>query len=344
MAVANKKIVLKSYVKGSPKETDMEVVATGTAPSKLPEGSAAGSILVKNIYLSCDPYMRGRMSRPCTYIDEFVLGEAMAGFGVSKVLDSSHPEFKAGDYVWGITGWEEYSLIKDPKIFFPIRHPDLPLSYYTGLLGMAGLTAYVGFYDLCSPKAGERVFVSAAAGAVGQLVGQFAKLMSCYVVGSAGSDEKVNLLKEKFGFDDAFNYKNEEDLNLTLKRLFPDGIDIYFDNVGGATLDAALLNMRLRGRVACCGMISQMNLAGAFDPLRNLITVIPRRVRVEGFMVFDHFHRYREFEDTVTGYVREGKIAYVEDVADGLESAPAALVGLFTGRNVGKQVVAVGTE
>ncbi|KAK3142184.1 hypothetical protein QOZ80_4BG0343360 [Eleusine coracana subsp. coracana] len=262
--VANKKIVLKNYVTGSPTEADMAVVATGTAPSKLPEGSAAGSILVNNLYLSCDPYMRGRMSRPCSYIDEFVLGEAMVGFGVSKVVDSSHPEFRAGDYVWGITGWEEYSLIDDPNkfFFFPIRHPDLPLSYYTGLLGMAGLTAYVGFYDFCSPKPGERVFVSAAAGAVGQLVGQFAKLMGCYVVGSAGSDEKVNLLREKFGFDDALNYKNEEDLNLALKRCFPDGTDIYFDNVGGATLDAALLNMRLRGRVAACGMISQMNLPG----------------------------------------------------------------------------------
>jgi NADPH-dependent curcumin reductase CurA len=207
---------------------------------------------------------------------------------------------------------------------------------------MTGLAAYVGFYDFCSPKAGDRVFVSAASGAVGQLVGQFAKIAGCYVVGSAGSDEKVTLPRDKLGFDDAFNYKKEQDLDLALKRCFADGIDIYFDNVGGATLDAALLNMRLRGRVAACGRIS--NDAEA-EPVRNLTSVlIPRRLRVEGFLVFDHFDRYAEFEDTVPGYIREGKIVYLEDVAEGLESAPAALVGLFAGRNVGKQVIAVHRE
>uniref|UniRef100_A0A0D9W6Q3 Enoyl reductase (ER) domain-containing protein n=1 Tax=Leersia perrieri TaxID=77586 RepID=A0A0D9W6Q3_9ORYZ len=344
MAATNKKIVLKNYVKGFPKESDMELVATGTAPSKVPEG-VAGVVLVKNLYLSCDPYMRGRMSNNGgSYVDSFVVGEPITGYGVCKVVDSSHPGFKAGDFVWGMTGWEEYSLIKDPsKALFTIRHPDLPLSYYTGLLGMAGFTAYVGFHEICAPKEGERVFVSAASGAVGQLVGQFAKQMGCYVVGSAGSDDKVRLLREKFGFDEAFNYKEEKDLDQALKRRFPDGIDVYFENVGGAMLDAVLLNMRVGGRVAACGMISQYNLDRP-DPVHNLVTIVMKRLRIQGFIVSDHYGKYREYEETAARYVKEGKIAYVEDVAEGLENAPAALIGLFSGRNVGKQVVVVARE
>ncbi|KAG8082534.1 hypothetical protein GUJ93_ZPchr0014g46801 [Zizania palustris] len=344
-AAANRRIVLRSHVTGFPKESDMGLVATGTAPSRVPEGTA-GAVLLKNLYLSCDPYMRGRMSKheEPSYVPDFVVGEAITGYGVGKVVDSSHPGFKAGDYVWGSTGWEDYSLIKDPsKALFVIRHPELPLSYYTGILGMAGFTAYVGFHEICAPKEGERVFVSAASGAVGQLVGQFAKLMGCYVVGSAGSDDKVKLLKEKFGFDDAFNYKKEKDLNVALKRCFPEGIDVYFENVGGAMLDVVLLNMRVRGRIAACGMISQYNL-DLPDPVHNLTAVIVKRLRIEGFVVSDHYGRYREYEETVARYVKEGKIAYVEDVAEGLENAPAALVGLFSGRNVGKQVVVVARE
>ncbi|EAY94706.1 hypothetical protein OsI_16484 [Oryza sativa Indica Group] len=345
MAATNKKIVLRNHVTGFPKESDMELVAaTGAAPSRVPEGTD-GAVLVKNLYLSCDPYMRGRMSsHDGSYVDAFVVGEAITGYGVGKVVDSSHPGFKAGDLVWGMTGWEEYSLIKDPiRALFAIRHPDLPLSYYTGLLGMAGFTAYVGFHEICAPREGERVYVSAASGAVGQLVGQFAKLMGCYVVGSAGSDDKVRLLREKFGFDDAFNYKKESDLSAALKRCFPEGIDIYFENVGGAMLDAVLLNMRVRGRVAACGMISQYNLEHP-DPVHNLTAIVTKRLRIEGFIVSDHYARYREYEEKAARYVKEGKIAYVEDVAEGLENAPAALIGLFSGRNVGKQVVVVARE
>ncbi|XP_006652471.1 2-alkenal reductase (NADP(+)-dependent)-like [Oryza brachyantha] len=345
MAATNRKIVLRNYVTGFPKESDMELVAAGgAAPSRVPEGTD-GAVLVKNLYLSCDPYMRGRMSKSdgSSYVHGFVVAEPITGYGVGKVVDSRHPGFKAGDYVWGMTGWEEYSLIKDPTGLFTIRHPELPLSYYTGLLGMAGLTAYYGFHEICAPKEGERVFVSAASGAVGQLVGQFAKLMGCYVVGSAGSDDKVTLLKEKFGFDEAFNYKKEKDLNLALKRCFPEGIDVYFENVGGAMLDAVLLNMRVRGRVAACGMISQYNLDRP-DPIHNLTAIITKRLRIEGFIVSDHYDKYREYEEKVARYVKEGKIAYVEDVTEGLENAPAALIGLFSGRNVGKQVVVVAKE
>ncbi|XP_020584610.1 2-alkenal reductase (NADP(+)-dependent)-like [Phalaenopsis equestris] len=341
--VANKKVVLKHYITGFPKESDMEVLTTGTVRLKVAEGSPA--VLVKNLYLSCDPYMRKRMSKheEPSFVSDFTPGEVLTGFGVAKVVDSNHPNFKEGDYVWGPTGWEEYSLITSPENLFKIKYTDVPPSYYTGLLGMPGFTAYIGFFEICKPKKGEYVFISAASGAVGQLVGQYAKLMGCYVVGSAGSDEKVSLLKNKFGFDDAFNYKQETDLNAALKRRFPDGIDIYFENVGGAMLDAVLLNMRIHGRIAACGMISQYNLEKP-EGVHNLMFVVSKRIRIEGFIVFDHYHKYSEFVEFTVPRVKDGRITYVEDVVEGLENAPAALVGLFYGLNVGKQLVAVAHE
>ncbi|KAJ0972976.1 hypothetical protein J5N97_020935 [Dioscorea zingiberensis] len=341
--VPNKKVVLKNYITGFPKETDMELVTSDTVRLKVPEGSTA--VIVKNLFLSCDPYMRSRMSKhdEPSYVPDFIPGSVITGFGVSKVVDSGHPDFSAGDLVWGLTGWEEYSLITNPESLFKIKYTDVPLSYYTGLLGMPGLTAYVGFYEICAPKTGEYVFVSAASGAVGQLVGQFAKLMGCYVVGSAGSDEKVNLLKNKFGFDEAFNYKKESDLNAALKRYFPEGIDIYFENVGGAMLDAVLRNMRIHGRIAACGMISQYNLEKP-EGVHNLMYTIMKRVRFEGFVVVDYYHKYNEFVEKIIPDIREGKITYVEDTAEGLENAPAALIGLFKGLNVGKQLVVVAHE
>ncbi|KAL0452851.1 UNVERIFIED_CONTAM: 2-alkenal reductase (NADP(+)-dependent) [Sesamum latifolium] len=340
--VSNKQIILRDYVKGFPKESDM-TLKTSIVKLKVPE-DCSDAILVKNLYLSCDPYMRSRMRKiEGSYVESFTLGSPIAGYGVARVIDSSLPDIKKGDLVWGITGWEEYSLIKDPVTLFKIQDTDLPLSYYTGLLGMPGMTAYAGFYEVCSPKKGETVYVSAASGAVGQLVGQFAKLMGCYVVGSAGSKNKVELLKNKFGFDDAFNYKEEQDLNAALKRYFPDGIDIYFENVGGKMLDAVLLNMKIHGRIAVCGMISQYNLEQP-EGVHNLFTVVTKRIRMEGFTVLDYYHLYQKFLDMVLPLIKEGKINYVEDIAEGLESAPGALVGLFYGRNVGKQVVVVSRE
>ncbi|TVU51433.1 hypothetical protein EJB05_02864, partial [Eragrostis curvula] len=316
----------------------MEVV-TGAAHLAVPPGSQA--VVVKNLYVSCDPYMRNRMTKheDPSYVPDFVL----VNFGVCKVVASGHPDFKIGDLLWGMTGWEEYTLIPNPESFFKINHPEMPLSYYTGVLGMPGLTADIGFFNVAKPKKGDYVFISAASGAVGQIVGQLAKLTGCYVVGSAGSDEKVNLLKTKFGFDEAFNYKKEKDLNAALKRYFPEGIDIYFENMGGAMLDAVLLNMHLRGRIPVCGMISQYNKEQP-EGTRNLFCLIAKRVRMEGFIVMDHFGEYRKFEEEMVGYLKEGKINYVEDVADGLEKAPAALIALFTGANVGKQLVAVSRE
>ncbi|KAG5242252.1 NADPH-dependent oxidoreductase alkenal reductase [Salix suchowensis] len=272
--VSNKQVVLKNYVSGFPKESDFEVTTT-TIKLKVPENSK-NAVLLRTLYLSCDPYLRGRMRyTPVTDPDpdfgSYTLGSPISGFAVAKVVDSGHPDFKKG---------------------------------------MPGITAYFGFYEICSPKKGERVY----------LVGQIAKLMGCYVVGSAGSKEKVELLKSKFGFDDAFNYK----------EYFPEGIDIYFENVGGKMLDAVLLNMRFRGRIAAC--------------IQNITTVVFKRIRLEGFVVMDYFDQYSKFLDFILPYIREGKIVYVEDIAEGLESGPAALIGLFSGRNIGKQVVKVTDE
>ncbi|KAG2239320.1 hypothetical protein Bca52824_090180 [Brassica carinata] len=346
MVMSNKQVIFRDYVTGFLSESDLLINST-TVNLKVPAGSMTA--LVKNLYLSCDPYMRNRMrkpdpSSPATAMS-FVPGKPISGFGVSKVMDSGHPDYKEGDLLWGAVGWEEYSVITPiPNLHFKIHHTDVPLSHYTGLLGMPGMTAYAGFYEICSPKKGETVFVSAASGAVGQLVGQFAKLMGCYVVGSAGSKEKVvDLLKNKFGFDDAFNYKEENDLNAALKRCFPVGIDIYFENVGGKMLDAVILNMRPHGRIAACGMISQYNLQVP-EAVYNLWLITYKRIRIQGFNTIDYLHKYSEFLEFVLPYIRQGKITYVEDVADGLESAPAALVGLFRGKNVGKQLVVVSRD
>ncbi|KAI3712925.1 hypothetical protein L1987_71495 [Smallanthus sonchifolius] len=248
--------------------------------------------------------------------------QPISGYGVAKVLESTHPGFNKGDLISGLINWEEYSLITNPESLMKIQHMDFPLSYYTGILGMPGLTAYAGFYEICLPKKGDTVFVSAASGAVGQLVGQFAKLSGCYVVGNAGSNEKGKI---------------------SSPRYFPNGIDIYFENVGGNMLDAVLCNMRLHGRIAVCGMISQYNL-NQHQGIKNLVFLILKRIRMEGFLVIDYHHLYPKFFEMILPLIQEGKITYVEDPVEGLENAPAALVGLFSGKNVGKQVVAIAHE
>ncbi|XP_074281310.1 2-alkenal reductase (NADP(+)-dependent)-like [Silene latifolia] len=342
--VNNKQLVLKNYVVGFPKESDMDI-RDAKITLKLPNDTT--SILLKNLYLSCDPYMRSRMSTHdrFSFFESFTPGSPITSIGVSKVVESNHPNYKKGDLIWGLTGCEEYTLITSPEVLmlFKIDDTDVPLSYYTGILGMPGMTAYAGFYEVGAPKEGDRVFVSAASGAIGQLVGQFAKSAGCYVVGSAGSKEKVDLLKNKFGFNEAFNYKEEEDLDATLKRCFPEGIDIYFENVGGKMLDTVLLNMRLHGRIPVCGLISQYNLVEP-EGVHNLFCLVSKCIRMEGFLVHNYYHLYPKYLEMILPLIKEGKISYVEDVAEGLESAPSALLGLFSGKNVGKQLVVVARE
>ncbi|KAK3028112.1 hypothetical protein RJ639_039806 [Escallonia herrerae] len=317
--VKNKQVLFRNYVDGFPKESDMYVSTENTIRLKLPQGS--NGVLVKNLVLSCDPFLLilMRKSDHGGLFSCYTPDSPITGYGVAKILDSRNPKFKKGDLVWGITGFEEYSIITDAESLFKIEHTDVPLSYYTGILGMPGITAWAGFYEVSTPKKGETVFVSAASGAVGQLVGQFAKLMGCYVVGSAGSKQKQEL------------------------KYFPEGIDIYFENVGGKMLEAAILNMRKHGRIALCGQISQYNLAEP-EGVKNLMPVIHKGITMKGFMVLDYCTHYSKFLDILLPFIREGKIVYIEDVADGLEKTPAAFVGLFSGHNIGKQVIVVSRE
>ncbi|KAL5703460.1 2-alkenal reductase [NAD(P)(+)] [Ranunculus cassubicifolius] len=343
--VSNKQIVLPKYVSGGiPKESDL-VLETSSISLELPEGSKA--VLLKNLVLSCDPYMRFMMEKiddPTSEIQSFKLGAPITGVTVSKVLESGSPDFQKGDIVWGMTGWQEYSIVEPPfYTLWKAPFTDIPLSYYTGIMGVVGLTAWAGLHEIGAPKEGDKVYVSAAAGAVGQLVGQFAKLAGCYVVGSAGSAEKVELLKTKFGFDEAFNYKEESDLAAALKKYCPSGIDIYFDNVGGKMLDAVLLNMNLHGRIVIAGMISQYNLA-EHEGLKNLWNLVTARVRMEGFSAFQYLNLFPKFTEITYKYIKEGKLVYMEDPTEGIENAPAALVGLFHGLNVGKKFVQIARE
>ncbi|KAH0776667.1 hypothetical protein KY290_008078 [Solanum tuberosum] len=247
-------------------------------------------LFVKNLYLACDPYMRHRMSH---HISKDV-----------PLLASFNPGF--------------------------IKYTDVPLSYYAGILGMPGLAAYIGFNNLCSAKEGDVVYVSSAAGGVGQLVGQFAKMEGCYVVGSTSTDEKVHLLKSQLGFDDAFNYKQGNDLAGALKRHFPKGIDVYFENVGGNMLDEVLLHMNLNGRIAVSGMISQYNLKKP-DGIHNLFCLISKRLRMEGFSELDFRHKVPEYLEFAIQLIREKKLLFVEDIAEGLENAASAFLVFIMG-------------
>nr|AGS43879.1 double-bond reductase 2 [Plagiochasma appendiculatum] len=333
--VTNRQILFKNFVVGWPQESDMEFVTT---KKKLELREGQKDVIVRVLYLSCDPYQRGRMRNSTdSYIPPYTPGKPIEGYGLGKVILSSDPAFNEGDIVSGLMGWEDYSygfrLVK-------IDDLALPISYYLGALGMAGFTAYVGFFRICEPKKGDTIYVSAASGAVGQMVGQFAKLFGCRVVGSAGSQQKVDLLTSKFGYDEAFNYKEEPDLDAALKRCCPDGIDIYFENVGGKMLDAVLVNMKVFGRIAVCGMVSQYNKE-VQDPIYNLNYTVKRRLKIHGFLQSDHMDVQPEFFKNVIQWFKEGKLVYVEDIADGLEKGPAALIGLLAGKNVGKQSVKI---
>ena len=301
---------------------------------------AEGQLLVRNLYLSVDPYMRGRMNAAATYAANFEVGEVVPGRAVGRVVTSRHPGFAEGDTVLGGLGWENYSL-SDGSGLRKLPDDAEQLSAYLGVLGMPGFTGYYGLLEIGRPQPGETVYVSGAAGAVGSVVGQVAKLRGCRVVGSAGSDEKVAYLLG-LGFDRAFNYRAVSSLREELRSACPDGIDIYFDNVGGETLEAALAAMNNHGRIVACGSISRYNDPEPRPGPNNLSLVVGRRLKIQGFIIGDHADHYPAFEADMTRWLAEGKLHYRETVAEGIESAPEAFVHLFTGDKIGKQIVRVG--
>jgi NADPH-dependent curcumin reductase CurA len=302
------------------------------------EAPAEGEILVQNLFLSVDPYMRGRMDDRPSYVPPFQLGKPMDGGAVGVVLESRAEGFTAGDHVLHGLGWREFATL-DAARATAVSSDLAPLSTYLGVLGMPGLTAYAGLLEVASFKEGDAVFVSGAAGAVGSQVGQIARLKGASrVIGSAGSDEKVRLLQEQYGFDAAFNYKSGP-VAEQLRTAAPDGLDVYFDNVGGDHLEAALGAMNVHGRVTACGMISQYNATEPPAAPRNLALLIGKRIRVQGMLVMDHTTLQPQFVSEVSGWIRSGELRYQETVADGIDNAVDAFLGMLKGENTGKMVV-----
>ena len=330
----NRQIRLKKRPVGMPTPADFEAVAS---PRPTPRD---GDVLRRTIYLSLDPYMRGRMSDAASYANPVNLGDVMCGHTVSQVVDSRHPNFRAGDVVAGYDGWQEYA-VSDGK---DLRKLDLPVPASTaiGVLGMPGMTAYVGLLDIGQPKPGETVVVSAASGAVGSIVGQLAKIKGCRAVGVAGSAEKCRYVVDELGFDACVSYKTDDLVN-ALRDACPRGIDVYFENVGGAVFVAVLRLLNKFARIPLCGMISEYN-ATQNPAGPNLRSLLANRAMIRGFIVSDHYDRFPAFLQEMVPLVRDGTIKYREDIVDGLDAAPSALIGLFEGKNFGKALVRVSPE
>ena len=331
----DRQIVLTSYPVGAPTERNFNLVETA-----IPE-PGDGEVLNRTIYLSLDPYMRGRMSQRESYAASAELGKVMMGSTVSQVVKSHHPQFAAGDFVVGYDGWQTHAIAKGETLR-KLDPQQLPLSYALGITGMPGMTAYFALLDIGKPQPGETVVVSAASGAVGAIVGQIAKLKGCRAVGIAGSDAKCDYVIQELGFDACIN-RRTQDLDSALKTACPDGIDIYVDHTAGEILEAVLQQINLRARIPLVGLISQYN-AETLPPGPNLMPILTKRSLIQGFLVGDYLARRSEFLNDMSQWIQAGKFKYKEDVVVGLENAPQAFIGLLQGQNFGKLIVRVGDD
>jgi NADPH-dependent curcumin reductase CurA len=334
MANVNRQIRLAARPQGVPKLSDFKLVEQ---PKPEPGN---GEILVRTLYLSVDPYMRGRMNERRSYAEPVGIDQVMVGEVVGVVEVSKNDRYKSGEIVAGMFGWQEYG-ISDGSGLRRIDPDVAPISTALGVLGMPGLTAYFGLLDIGQPKVGETVVVSGAAGAVGSTVGQIAKIKGCRVIGVAGADEKIDYLTGELGFDGGFNYKTTTDYYTKLKELCPQGIDVYFDNVGGPITDAVFPLINIGARIAVCGQIAQYNSTHAEQGPRFLWKLIEKQAKVQGFLVFQYVQQYKPAIAELAGWVRDGKLKYREHVITGIERAPEAFLGLFQGENIGKQLVKV---
>lgn len=330
VAEKNLQVLLANRPKGVPQESDFRLVETDVP--KIGDGQ----LLVRNLYLSLDPYMRGRMNDAKSYAKSVELGAVMVGGAVGEVVESRHPSFKPGDKVVGPFGWQLYA-VSDGTGVQKVDDRHVPLSAYLGVLGMPGVTAYIGLLDIGQPKAGETVVVSAASGAVGSAVGQIAKIKGCRAVGIAGGTEKCRYVVEELGFDACVDYKAGR-LWDDLSAATPKGIDIYFENVGGEIFDTVLRRLNAFARIPLCGVISQYNATEPYG-VKNIGSLLVNRVKLQGFIVFDHLPRWPAALNDLAQWVAEGKLKYRETVVQGLQNAPAAFIGLLGGKNFGKQLV-----
>lgn len=333
MSVVAREFHLASRPAGWPTAENFRFVETELPPL------AEGQVLVRNLYVSVDPYMRGRMNDAKSYVAPFALDAPLEGHAVGEVVESRSPERAVGDLVLHSAGWRDYAVL-DAERAAPIGEPIGSPSYYLGALGMPGLTAYAGIVEVAAMRPGDVVFVSGAAGAVGSLAGQIARLRGASrVIGSAGSAEKVRYLRD-LGFDAAFSYKDAP-VRASLKAAAPDGIDVYFDNVGADHLEAALSSLRPFGRIAMCGAVAQYNSEPPAAP-RNLALVIGKQLTMRGYLVGSYGHLREEFHAQMAGWLRDGTIRIDETVVDGLEKMPEAFLDMLRGANIGKMVVKVG--
>lgn len=332
MTESNRQVLLASRPEGKPTESSFRI-KDGPLPSL-----GEGQVLVRNQWLSIDPYMRGRMMDIRTYAEPVALGDVMVGDTAGIVVESRHPGFAAGDAVAGHLGWQRFGAI-DGSLLRKVDTTRVPLSAGLGVAGMPGVTAYVGLIDLCAPQAGETVVVTAAAGAVGSVAGQLAKLRGCRVVGVAGGADKCRHVVDDLGFDACIDYK-AADFKDSLKAVLPNGVNCIFDNVGGEVLDALLPRLRPGARITLCGAISEVDNPSPHG-IRRLLPLIVNRVKVQGFIVGDHPERWAPAIDELSSHVAAGRLHFRETVAEGLEAAPRALIDLLAGRSLGKQLVRI---
>lgn len=337
----NRQILLASRPFGAPSHDNFTLAQTAKPSPK------QGEVLLRTVYLSLDPYMRGRMNDAKSYADPVALNEVMVGGTVCRVEESKHADYQQGDWVVSFGGWQDYSISNGVdllKLGNDISNP----SYALGVLGMPGLTAYMGLLDIGQPKAGETVVVAAATGAVGSLVGQIAKIQGCKVIGIAGGTEKCQYAVDTLGFDACLDH-HSDDLATLLAKTCTDGIDVYFENVGGKVFDAVLPLLNPKSRIPLCGLISQYNateLPDGPDRMSSLMgTLLVKRAKMQGFIVFDDYgHRYGEFNKAMMTWLSEGKIKYKEHRVEGLENSVSSFIGLLEGKNFGKLVVRVGPD
>ncbi len=332
----SQQVHLKSRPAGMPSHEHFELVTTELTPPK------PGEVLVQNLYMSVDPYMRGRMREEAVYATAYAVGEVMYGGAVGEVIESNAPGLQAGDIVLNQAAWQDRFVASSEAVTKLDPFDSDQLSLYLGTLGMPGLTAYVGLFKFGEPKPGETVFVSAASGAVGANVCQLAKLKGCRVIGSVGSDAKATWLKDECGVDEVINYKTCGDLSAALAAAAPEGIDVYFENVGGDHLQAALNSMNPYGRIAACGMIASYNNAQPAPGPNNLMLIVGKKIRINGFIVSDHADWREAFLADMVPWIQQGKIKSQETVVEGIDNAVDAFLALFSGDNFGKMVVKLG--